>query len=365
MLLTSGRGTLSSSHAGAQQASTTTPHSSSPEPGRAWEKRGSEVSQTVIQGAKSPSSDIEISEESSELPPMRVTISLKRGDQAKLDNPKESEDTAENSSGEDQEISDTTPGSLAVPSQELSTNRETQAAEEQEASSSKKKQTVVRAKGGNKPIYSVAAATGNLPRGHHRKRMTHEKKFPESDSSVTLGRIFPPWGQRIKAPSLEAASLPPISCVPVFGSSKSSSSLIPGPKQSKQGSTVRRSRTWRRRETQSAARDYELNTDPVLQAQISTQRSGPSYLSLHRGESSSDAHARAPHISEKSQPLPQRQEVITPRGFDDQEPPMQPIVPERPQQPVGEQGCPRCPVLLKEIEKLKDQLVPQREVPIF
>ncbi|XP_048191325.1 uncharacterized protein CXorf49 homolog [Perognathus longimembris pacificus] len=314
----------------------------------------------AIKSAES-SSDTETSEESTEIPPMRVTISLKRGDQTKLDNPKESEDTAGNSDSQDQDNPDAVPGSLPVSSQELKTNRENQAAGEQEACSYKKKQVVVRAKGGNRPIYTMAAAaTGDSPRGNPRKKMSHEKKFPGSDSSVTLGRLFPPWGQRIKAPPLEAASLPPIPCVPVFGSSKSSSSLSPGPKQSKQGGTLRRSRTWRR-ETQPVAReDYELNRDPVIPAQLPTYRPVPPYLSLHRGEfNSGDAHTRVPHILEKSQHLPQRQGSITPRGSapsDDQEPPVHPTGPERPQQPSGEQGCPRCPVLQKEIENLKDQL---------
>ncbi|XP_012887072.1 PREDICTED: uncharacterized protein CXorf49 homolog [Dipodomys ordii] len=359
MLLTSGRGTLAPSHVGAQQASTTSLHSSTPELGRAWEKRGCAVRKMVSQRTEPPT---KTSEESSEIAPMRVTISLKHGDQTKLDNPKESEDRAGNSDGQDQENSDAIPSRMPLTSQELRANRENQAAGEQEASSHKKKTTVVRAKGGNRPTYTVAAAAGDLSRSNPRKKMTHEKKFPETDSSVMLGRIFPPWGQRIKAPHQEAASLPPISCVPVFRNSKSSSSsLSPGPKQSKQDGTLRRSRTWRRRETQTVAReDDELNRDPVLQAQLSTYRPGPPYLLLHRGElSSGDARTRAPYISQISQPLPQRQRSITPRGFapsGDQEPLTHATGPEMSQQPSGEQGCPRCPVLQKEIEKLKDQL---------
>ncbi|XP_038320868.1 uncharacterized protein CXorf49-like isoform X5 [Canis lupus familiaris] len=81
---------------------------------------------------------------------------------------------------------------------------------------------------------------------------------------------------------------------------------------------------------------------------------------MHRGEcSSGDLDTRAPEVPGSSAPSALSQGDVMPRGrapSSDQEPLDHLPRPERLQQPPGTQGCPRCVVLQREIDDLKEQL---------
>nr|XP_031302478.1 uncharacterized protein CXorf49 homolog [Camelus dromedarius] len=164
-----------------------------------------------------------------------------------------------------------------------------------------------------------------------------------------------------KAP-LEPATFPPISGIPLLGRSKRYSSVPSGTKQSKHSGTGKKSVARRARvsEPAVAGEDKDPNRDPVAKGQLPTHRRGRSFSCGHRGASSSgNLNTRASQDSGRLEPLARNQGDDMPRGPappGDQEPLDQPPRPERQQQAPGAQGCPRCPVLQREIDSLKEQL---------
>uniref|UniRef100_A0A8D2DCA1 Uncharacterized protein n=1 Tax=Sciurus vulgaris TaxID=55149 RepID=A0A8D2DCA1_SCIVU len=368
----SARGALAPSRVEAQQASAAPlSHPSGPEGGRAWgkAKRGTKSRMTGSGEGQRPSSDSESSDESSEIQPMRVSICPKGGGQARSSSPREPGDPARSTGVRGRGNFLHMPGPLPTSAPRgLTSALERQASAELEAGSSKKMQSVLWSKGGSRPSFpgaataaAVAAAAGDLPRATPRKKTIQEKKSLGGGSRVTLGRAFPSWGQRLKATPLEPATFPPISGVPLLGRSKRYSLLPLGPKQSKHGSTGKRSVAKKTLESQPVtSEDNDPNRDVVLKAQLPIHRPGTPCLCMHRGEfSSGDPNPRVPQLPGNSQPLDLSQGSLTPRGLapsGEQDPPVQTPVPERQQQPPGAQGCPRCVVLQKEIDDLKEQL---------
>uniref|UniRef100_UPI004038B9DC uncharacterized protein CXorf49-like n=1 Tax=Callospermophilus lateralis TaxID=76772 RepID=UPI004038B9DC len=374
-----GRAALAPSCVEVQQASAAPlSHPSGPEGSRAWgkPKRGTESRMVGSGEAQQPSSDPESSDELGEIQLMRVSICPKGGGQARSCSPREPGDPARRLSVRSRENFLHIPGPLPTSTPRgLPSGMDKQALGELEAGSSKKMQSILWGKGGSRSSNpgaattaaaaaatatatsaSTAAATGDLPRATPRKKAIQEKKSLGGGSRVTLGRAFPSWGQRLKVTPLEPATFPPISGVPLLGRSKRYSLLPLGPKQSKHGATGKRSVAKKTRESQPVtSEDNDPSRDIVPQAQLPVHRPGTPCLCMHRGEfSSGDPNPRVLQPPGSSQPLDLSQGGLAPSG--EQDPPVQTPVLERQQQPPGVQGCPRCVLLQKEIDDLKEQL---------
>ncbi|KAG3272327.1 hypothetical protein H1C71_030535 [Ictidomys tridecemlineatus] len=356
-----GRAALAPSCVEAPQASAAPlSHPSGPEGSRAWgkPKRGTKSRMVGSGEAQQPSSDPESSDELSEIQLMRVSICPKGGGQARSCSPREPGDPARRSSVRGRENFLHMPGPLPTPAPRgLPSGMDKQASAELEAGSSKKTQSMLWGKGGSRSSSaSAAAATGDLPRATPRKKAIQEKKSLGGGSRVTLGRAFPSWGQRLKVTPLEPATFPPISGVPLLGRSKRHSLLPLGPKQSKHGATGKRSVAKKTRESQPVtSEDNDPSRDIVPQVQLPVHRPGTPCLCMHRGEFiSGDPNPRVLQPPGSSQPLDLSQGGLAPSG--EQDPPVQTPVLERQQQPPGVQGCPRCVLLQKEIDDLKEQL---------
>ncbi|XP_021577296.3 uncharacterized protein CXorf49 homolog [Ictidomys tridecemlineatus] len=377
----SARGSLSRSCVEAPQASAAPlSRPSGPEGSRALgkPKRGTKSRMVGSGEAQQPSSDPESSDELSEIQLMRVSICSKGGGQARSCSPREPGDPARRSSVRGRENFLHMPGPLPTPAPRgLPSGMDKQASAELEAGSSKKIQSMLWGKGGSRssnpgappPAAAAAAAAaatpaaaGALPRATpSKKKAIQEKKSLGGGSKVSLGRAFPSWGQRLKAAPLEPATFPPISGVPLLGRSKRYSLLPLGPKQSKHSGIGKRSMAKKTRESQPVAReDNDPNRDADPQAQLPTQRPGSPGLGMHLGEfGSGDPSTNNPQSSGSSQLLDLSPGDLTPRGpatSGDQEPAIRHPFPERQQQPPGAQGCPRCVVLQKERDDLKEQL---------
>ncbi|XP_048191324.1 uncharacterized protein CXorf49 homolog [Perognathus longimembris pacificus] len=231
------------------------------------------------------------------------------------DSPKESESKTGSSDDEDEDIFYSMPGNLLPSSpQEPKTIKEKQRVLEE--TSCKIKQSVTR------ECPEAVSAAGDMPRGNLTKNIAMEKKLPEGPLRVTLGRNTPSWRQIMKTPPLEAAALPPILGIPPCGGSKATSTLHPGPKQYKQGNTLKRFGAWKRRKSYPVAREVdEGNRDPGQQVQI-------------QGDIMLKGHVNS----------------------DDREQPMYYHDKETPLQASGEQGCSQCLMVHGDIEKLKEQL---------
>nr|XP_005004258.1 uncharacterized protein CXorf49 homolog [Cavia porcellus] len=344
-------------------------HTSGHEGGQPWRglKSSTKSRMTVSGAARRPSSDSDpeskSSDEFNEIQPMRVNISRKGKGQARSSFPKEPADAARHLNIRAQASVPHLRGSvMTFAPRRLTSAMGKQPSGELDASSSKKMQNVVWAKGEGRPSYPGASAiAGVLPRATMRKKEAQEKKSLGSGSRVILGRAFPSWGQRFRAAPLEPSTFPPISGVPLLGKSKGFSLLPSGSKSSKQGATGKRSSARRARESQPVAgEDKGPNGDPILQAQLPTHRPGPRCLNMHHGEFfSGDADTRAAEVPAASQPLTVSQGGLPPRGpvlSGDQEPTVHVPILERQQPPFGAQGCPRCLVLQKEIDDLREQL---------
>ncbi|XP_075855479.1 uncharacterized protein CXorf49-like [Microcebus murinus] len=313
-------------------------------------------------------SDPESQSEISEVP-MRVSIYPKGGDPGEPSSAEDPGDTPRHSSLLVREDFLPTPGSLLTSaSRALTSGMERQAVGELDSSSSKKMQSVVSGKAGSGPSFSgaaAAAAVGSLTRAFPRKKVAQEKKLLGATSNMALGRVFPPWGQRLSAVSLEPATFPPIAGVPLLGRSKSYSLLSLGPKHSKLGSTGKKSGARKAKDSHPVSRDdNNPNRDPGPKAQLPTPRPGPPCLHMHRGEfGSGDPNTRARQVPGSLQASALSQGGIMPRGHatcresGDQEPPVHGQRLERQQQPPGAQACPQCAELQRERDDLKQQLV--------
>ncbi|XP_073918365.1 uncharacterized protein CXorf49 homolog [Castor canadensis] len=357
------RGAPAPSGVEAEQASASPLRLGGHERGGAWvnQKRGTNIRRRVSWKSQRPSTDPESSDEFSERPPIAGSSHPKDGGQAKSNSPKESGDTARHSNVQAREsFLHMSRIVLTSASRGLMTTMDKQDAGEQEPSFPKRKQSVVWGKGESRPSHpeaagtagaaAVAAAAEDLPRTSPRKKAAQDKKPLGITSRVILGRAFPPWGQRIQAAPLEPATFPPVSGIPLLGSPRRYSVLPSGPKLSRQGGPGKRPVARRIRESQPLAReDNDPNRDLVLQAQ-----------GLSSGaQSHQHAKSRVPAVqAHRTLPphAPAKELDFLCSLSGDQEPPMQPPVPERQQRPSGEGTCLRCQLLQKEIEELKEQL---------
>ncbi|XP_004777306.1 uncharacterized protein CXorf49 homolog [Mustela putorius furo] len=347
---------------------------------RADRQRPSAATAATAEGLGAPlPSDPESSDEFGEIQLMRVSIYSKEGGQAKPSSPEDPGDTPRHSNFRIRENFLHVPGPFLTSAPRGFTSVvERQAIGELDMPSSKKMQSVVWGKGESRPTYrgatavaaTAAAAAGGLPRATSRRKVTQEKKSLGGPSRVTSGKSFPSWGQRVSAAPLEPATFPPISGVPLLGKSKKHSVGPWGIKQPKHTGAGKKSVARRTREAEvvaSAGEGTDSSRDAFPKGQLPKQRPGPSCLCMHRGEcSTGDLQARAPQVPGSSEPLAPSQGDVLPRGpapSGDQEPLDQPPRPERQQPPpAGAQDCPRCLVLQREIDDLKEQLAAMRSL---
>ncbi|XP_039075783.1 uncharacterized protein CXorf49 homolog isoform X2 [Hyaena hyaena] len=394
----SGRGALVLSRGESRRPDAALLHLGGPERRPAWAnpKRGTKGSSNVAAGDRQwPSaesrgklpSDSESLNEFSEIQLMRVSIYTKGGGQLKPNSPEGPGDTTRHSNFHVRESFLRAPGSFPSSAPRgLTSLVERQAVGDQDISSSRKMQGVVWGKGENRPSYPRSDAAGGLPRATPKKKAAQEKKSPRGASNVSLGRMFPSWGQRASAAPLAPATFPPITGVPLLGRSKMYSLVPAGTKQSKHTHSGKKSVARRTRKTEPvvAGEDNDSKRDAVPKGlpldtllprvtgmsdrvictgadmKLSAHRPGPSCPLVHRGESSrGDVNTRAPQFPGSSRPLAPSQGDVMPRGpapSADQEGLARLPRPERQQQPPGAQGCPRCLVLQGEIDHLKEQL---------
>ncbi|XP_018874581.2 uncharacterized protein CXorf49 [Gorilla gorilla gorilla] len=361
------RGALSPSPGEWQQASAGPLHLSVPGPGPASEnpERGSKSRLSVQVDPQQPSTegpaglntdDSDSADESSDLPVIRVIISTKEGSQAKPGSPKKPGDTCRRPSFHCRESYLQVQGPLLTsPPRRLTPVVERPAVGELDVPSLKKMQSMVWGKRGVRPSCSGAAVRGPLPRGTLGRKVAQEKKSLEGAPELALRGAFPAWGQRLSAVPPDPASFPPVSGVGLLGKSVR-------PKEPKHSSPGKKPAGRKTRESQAAAReDNDPNRDEVPRAQLPTQKPELISLSVHRGEySSGDPNIRAPQVLGTSQPSAFTLRRLVPRCHapsGDWQPPVHPPRPERQQQqPPGAQGCPRCILLQREIEDLRDQL---------
>ncbi|XP_068818093.1 uncharacterized protein CXorf49 homolog [Capricornis sumatraensis] len=359
-----------------------------PKAGRAWgnPKRGTKSRLNKAVDRQWPPSgslagllsDSESSDECSEIQPMRVSIYPKDGGQAKLNSPKDPGDTPRHSNVQGRENLLDVPGTcLSSAPGGLISVVERQGrqgdADQEDISPPKKMQSVVRRKGGSLPSYPgvaaaaaapAAATTARLPRPSPRRKRVQEKKAFGGVSKPALGRTFPSWGRGISAAPLDPATLPPIFGIPLLGRSKKYALVPGGTKESKHTGAGKKPVARRARESVAAVavsgEDNDPNRDPVAKGQPTTDRPWPSCSRVHRGEpSSANPSIRGGQDSGNSEPVAMNKGEVMPRGpgpSGDQRPADRPPRPKRQQQPPGKQGCPRCVVLQREIDDLKEQL---------
>ncbi|XP_028747924.2 LOW QUALITY PROTEIN: uncharacterized protein CXorf49 homolog [Peromyscus leucopus] len=348
--------------------------------GRAWvtPRRGATSRIIASEDFQYLSSDPESADEYSETELMRVTICLKEGGQAKSTGLTELEDTGRRTNVRGRGSFVHMPPSLLVTTPRgLSSGGEKQALGELEGSLSKKKQSGGWGKEGSRPSYPGAAIASSAaapapvaiasgaprPRRSPRKKGAAKEKPTQWDASRgSLGRTFPPWGQRLKSAPVEPATFPPISGVALLGKA-SKCSLPSGPKECKPFCTGKRSMARKTKESQPGAKeDNDPTRDPGLQAQLPTHRAEQPCTCTHRGEmSSGDPNTRAPQVAGNSQVLSLSQRSARPRApapAGDQEPSLRlPFTAgERQSQTPVTMGCQQCLMLRKEIEELKEQL---------
>ncbi|XP_006989071.1 uncharacterized protein CXorf49 homolog [Peromyscus maniculatus bairdii] len=359
------RGLQASGSEEAKPASAATLLPKGREQSRAWvTPRKSATGRMVIGGEDTHchTSEPELTDELNEVQTMRVTICLKDGSQPKTSGPSETGDIGRHSNVQARDSFIRMPSSLLTSTTRgLTSGMERQASKELEAFSSKKKPGVLWGKGGAKPSYPEVPGVGGLPKASPRKKMMPKKKPLWDTSTVTLGRAFHQWGQRLKSAPAEPATFPPISGVGLPGKSNKCSLLPLRPKQCKNFYTGKRPGTKRTRDLQLVAKeDTDSARDPCSQVPFPTHRAEPPCQSGHQEFSSGDINTRSLQDPENSQSLALSQKGIMPRrsaASGDQEPPVgpSPLDPEVQQLP-GTQGCPHCPELQREIEDLKKQL---------
>uniref|UniRef100_A0A8C2LG06 RIKEN cDNA 4933412E24 gene n=1 Tax=Cricetulus griseus TaxID=10029 RepID=A0A8C2LG06_CRIGR len=302
----------------------------------------------------------ELPEELNEMQMMRVTICLKDGVQSKTCGPAETPEVARPTNVQNRDSLIRMSSSLLTSTTRgLAPSLERQASKELEGFSSKKKAGgALWGKGAAKPSYPDAPVASVLPKASPRKKMTPKKKPLWDASTVTLGRAFHQWGQRLKSAPAEPATFPPISGVGLPGRSNKCSLLPLRPKQCKNFYTGKRSGAKRTRDLQVAAKeDTELARDPCSQGAFSTHRAEAPSQSGHQEFSSGDISSRSLQdpANSPSSTLSQKGAPRRPAPSGDQELPLGSSPPD-PEVQHGIPCCPRCPELQKEIENLKKQL---------
>ncbi|XP_051683163.1 uncharacterized protein CXorf49 isoform X2 [Oryctolagus cuniculus] len=160
--------------------------------------------------------------------------------------------------------------------------------------------------------------------------------------------------QRQATAPREAAGLLPF-CTSLLG--KPSTAFPWGRKPSKQGGAGKKAQA-RRKSQAVETRESGAKRDPVPGAHFLSSRPPTSYQ--HRGEFSSGVPTpQEVRALRNLQSLLQSSGAVPPRGrarSGDQEPPVRPRRPAVQQLPPGIEGCPRCVVLQKEVEDLKEEL---------
>ncbi|XP_042639385.1 uncharacterized protein CXorf49 homolog [Orycteropus afer afer] len=307
-----------------------------------------------------------LSDEVTEMQMMRVSIYRKAASQAQPRCPEDAGDAPRRSNPHIREDLLHVPGSfLGASTRGFPSATERQpVGEELESSSLKKMPGVVWGKRGGRPTYSGVAATasGGLPRATPRGKVPQEKKSLGCVSQVVLGTkppALPSWGQRVSGGLPDPSTLPPISGIPLLGKAKRDSSVPLGPWQPKHN-TGKKPVSSRTRELEPVVEENDPNRDPVPKGQLLSSRPALSCLSVYRGEGSSgEPSTRAPQVPGNSQPLALNQGAVRPREpapSDDQGAPASPARQERQPQTPGEQGCPQCVLLQREIDSLKSEV---------
>ncbi|XP_043752835.1 uncharacterized protein CXorf49 homolog [Cervus elaphus] len=326
-------------------------------------------------------SDPKSSDEFSEIEWMRVSIYPKDGGQATLNSPEDPGNTPRRLYVQGRENLLNVPGTCqsSAPQGLISVvERECRQgdAEQEDISPPKKMQSVLWGKGGSLPSYpgvavvsaTAAACTGSRQRPTPRRKGVQEKKSLEGISKPAMGRNFPSWGQRISATPLEPATFPPISGIPLLGRSKKYALVPWGVEESEHTGAGKKPVARRARESVAAmavsGEDNDPNRDPFPKGQLTTDRPWPSSPSVHHGEPGrANLNIRGTQDSRNSEPVAMNKGEVMPRGpgpSGDQEPTDHGPRPKRQQQPRRRQGCPRCLVLQREIDDLKEQLASMR-----
>ncbi|KAB0337654.1 hypothetical protein FD755_025523, partial [Muntiacus reevesi] len=218
--------------------------------------------------------------------------------------------------------------------------------------------------GSSSNISYCSSSTGSGLRPTPRRKGVQEKKSLGGVSKPALGRTFPSWGQRISATPLEPATFPAISGIPLLGRSKKYA-LVPWEAEESKH-TVAGKKPVARRAQESVAvmvvsgEDNDPSRDSFPKGQLTTDRPWPSSPWVHHGEpSSTNLNIRGTQDSGNSEPVAMNKGEVRPRGpgpSGDQEPTDHSPRLKRQPQPPGRQGCPRCLVLQREIDDLKEQL---------
>ncbi|XP_065772138.1 uncharacterized protein CXorf49 homolog [Muntiacus reevesi] len=362
-----------------------------PKAGRAWgnPKKGTKSRLNVAVNCQWPPSestagllsDPESSDEFSKIERMRVSIYPKDGGQAKLNSPEDPGNTPRRLHVQGRENLLNVPDSClsSIPRGLISVverqGRQGDAGQE-DTSPPRKMQSVLWGKGGSLSSYPgvavasapAAATTGSLPRPTPRRKGVQEKKSLGGVSKPAVGRIFPSWGQRISATPLQPATFSPISGIPLLGRSKKEALVPWGAEESKHTCAGKKPVARRARESVASmavlGEDNDPNRDPFPKGQLTTDRPWSSCPWVHHGEpSSTNLIIRGTQYSGNSEPVAMNKGEVMPRGpgpSGDREPTDHPPRRKRQQQPPGRQGCPRCLVLQREIDDLKDQLASMR-----
>ncbi|KAG8505680.1 putative protein CXorf49, partial [Galemys pyrenaicus] len=309
----SGRGPLFQSCVELLPAAGAPCHLSGPEGGRARgaPKRGPKGRWSVGgDGPWRPASpllalptDLECSEEISEIHMMRVSIYSKGGVPASAGSPDDPGDTGRPPSFPVREGfihgpgSGSVSGSLLAPSARgLTMVAERQAAGEPDVAVSKRLQGTLWGKAGGRPGHpgAVGVAGLPLPRAVPRRKVAQVSQPLGPGSEMALGRTFPPWGQRIQAAPLEPASFPPISGIQLLGRAKKQCSVPSASKQSKgAGGSGKRSGTRKPRGLEPVAAGDENDPD-----------SGPVPKGQGRSRGSSGGRQDASSWSQSTLPAP-------------------------------------------------------------
>nr|XP_012603221.1 uncharacterized protein CXorf49 homolog isoform X1 [Microcebus murinus] len=201
--------------------------------------------------------------------------------------------------------------------------------------------------------------SNHLPQATPRKKATPQKKpLGTSVSKVVLGRK--PQASFLGCPPAPA-TFPSISGLPVLGRPEKNSLVPLGPRQPKYNAGKKPVANRTREFHLVAQEETNPNKEPVPKGQLPVRRPGPSHLSMRHGlGKNGDSKTKTSQVSGNSQHLAMVQggiKPIAPLPLGDQGPPLHSPRHERTQPPPGAQFCSQCPVLQKEIDKLKEQLV--------